>query len=95
MASIRQLPSGRWQASVLLDDGRRTTATRDSMDGAAAWAVDTEAERDELRRAVAGRNQKARGDFLLNELDVLVDRDALSKTQRRRLVEIAGRLHRA
>ncbi len=51
MASIRQLPSGSWQASVLLDNGRRTTHTAGSAEEVAEWASQAEMKRNQEREA--------------------------------------------
>lgn len=51
MASLRQLPSGNWQAAVLLDNGRRITRTAPTMKEAASWAQETEEKRDKERAA--------------------------------------------
>ena len=56
MASLRQLPSGNWQASVLLDNGRRSTHTAPTASDAAAWALDTEEKRDAERAARRDRS---------------------------------------
>lgn len=42
MASYRKLPSGKWQATVLLPDGRRTTRSAPLKGTVQAWAVDEE-----------------------------------------------------
>lgn len=46
MASLHKLASGRWQASVLLGNGLRTTETFDSSLDAQEWATGAEAKRD-------------------------------------------------
>jgi hypothetical protein len=51
MASMRQLPSGNWQAAVLLDNGRRITQAMPTHAEALRWAIETEAKRDEQREA--------------------------------------------
>lgn len=56
MASLRQLPSGNWQASVLLDNGRRSTHTAPTAPEAAAWAREVEAKRDAERDARRDRS---------------------------------------
>jgi hypothetical protein len=89
MATLRQLPSGNWQASVLLDDGSRTTTTRAEADEAMAWAVRTEEERDARRAERAAQSQKERIDLVLAELGSLAAAGSLSPPQRRRLRKIA------
>jgi hypothetical protein len=56
VASLRQLPSGNWQASVLLDYGRRSTHTAPTAREAAAWARETEEKRDAEREARRDRS---------------------------------------
>lgn len=51
MASLRKLPSGSWQASVLLDNGKRVTSTAPTYDQVQAWAVEMEDKRDAERHA--------------------------------------------
>ena len=92
MATLRQLPSGNWQASVLLDDGSRTTATRPKVDEAIAWASRTERERDSRRAERAARSQKERVDLVLAELSSFVAAGSLTQPQRRRLQKIAESL---
>jgi hypothetical protein len=73
MASIRKLPSGNWQASVLLDDGKRTTSTHSTHAKALDWAGRTEAERDERRAAkTARRVQKSNIDITVDQAEALV-----------------------
>lgn len=73
MASIRKLPSGNWQASVLLDDGKRTTSTQPTHAEALDWAGRTEAERDERRAAkTARRVQKSNIDITVDQAEALV-----------------------
>lgn len=85
VATLRQLPSGNWQASVLLDDGSRTTSTHPTPDEAAAWAARTEAERDTRRAAKAARRHKEGVDLVLAELSDLIQNDSLDRAQWRRL----------
>jgi hypothetical protein len=73
MASIRKLPSGNWQASVLLDGGKRTTSTHPTRTEALDWAGRTEAERDERRAAKAARRvQRSNIDITVDQAEALV-----------------------
>src|SRR5215475_11504606 len=85
VAALRQLPSGNWQASVLLDGGSRTTSTHRTPEAAANWAARTEAERDARRAAKAASSQKERGDIVLAELSDLIQNGWLDAAQLRRL----------
>jgi hypothetical protein len=88
MASIRKLPSGNWQASVLLDDGSRTTSTYPTAEQAVSWAGRTEAERDERRAARNATMRKERVDIVLAELSSLIQSNALDRAQWRRLRDL-------
>ena len=46
MASIRKLPSGKWQATVLLHNGKRTTYSHPMRKAVENWAKDLELKRD-------------------------------------------------
>lgn len=56
LASLRQLPSGAFQASVLLDNGKRITHTAPTMEEADEWAAEVEAKRDSAREARRDRD---------------------------------------
>jgi hypothetical protein len=89
VASIRQLPSGNYQAAVLLADGTRTTQTFPDEDAALAWAIEVEAERDRLREMARARNTNAQVNALLAELARVADRGELTIEHRDRLRAIA------
>jgi len=91
MASLRQLPSGNWQASVLPDDGRRTTATRPTANEALEWALKVEEERDERRAARAAQSTKEQVELIMSELVALVEKGQLTEAQQKRLQEIANK----
>ena len=71
MASIRQLPSDRWQASVLLDSGRRNTSTFDTLQEARDWAIEQEVERDRRREELRSQRDEDHVPILLSQLERL------------------------
>lgn len=85
MASLRCLPSGRWQASVLLDDGTRTTKTFDSQAKAAAWGVEAEVERDRVRAEKRAEGEDLRAAALVASLKELADQGRLTKQDAEKL----------
>jgi hypothetical protein len=95
VASIRQLPSGNYQAAVLLADGTRTTQTFPDENTALAWAIEVEAERDRLREQARDRNANTHVTALLAELAHLAKRGQLTVEHRDRLRAITRSIHAA
>jgi hypothetical protein len=95
MASIRQLPSGNYQAAVLAADGTRTTQTFPDEGAALAWAIEVEAERDRLREEARARNANTHITALLTELARLADRGQLTVKHGDRLRAIARSIRAA
>jgi hypothetical protein len=46
MSSLKQLESGEWRASVLLDNGHTVRRTFSAAEAAVAWSISVEEERD-------------------------------------------------
>lgn len=88
MASLRQLPSGRWQASVLLDNASRTTSTFDTQAQATTWALETEQARDEVRAQKRALDADRRAAALLASLQELADQGQFSKQDKAKLAVI-------
>lgn len=88
MASVRRLPSGRWQVSVLMDDGTRTTKTLDSQASAATWGIKLEVERDRIREEKKVLNDDQLTTALLASLQELADQGRLTAQHRTRLAVI-------
>jgi len=95
MASIRQLPSGNYQAAVLLADGTRTTQTFPDENAALAWAIEVEAERDRLREQARHRGASAHITALLAELEQLARKGQLTLEHRDRLRAITKSIRAA
>jgi len=95
VASIRQLPSGNYQAAVLLADGTRTTQTFPDEKAALAWAIEVEVDRDRLREQARARNANTHITALLAELARLADRGQLTVEHRDRLRAIARSIRAA
>lgn len=79
MASLRQLPSGNWQDSVLLDSGRRSTHTAPTGREATAWAREAEAKRDAERDAHRDRPAEESISMYLAALEGYVARGPLTR----------------
>lgn len=92
MASLRQLPSGNWQASVLLDNGRRSTHTAPTATEAAAWAQEAEQKRDEEREARRDRSAEQNVTTYLAAVEGYASKGMLTRTHIETLQRIVGRL---
>jgi hypothetical protein len=90
VASIRRLPSGNYQAAVLLGPGRRTTKTFATHKAAVEWAIEVEAERDRLRKEVTAKEGGVRIDYLLSELGHHITDGRLSMRQKQQLLHLAS-----
>ncbi|BCB83129.1 hypothetical protein [Phytohabitans suffuscus] len=95
MASIRQLPSGNYQAAVLLAGGTRTTQTFPDENTALAWAIEMETERDRLRDQARNRSVNVHVTALLAELAHLADKGQLTVEHRDRLRAITRSIRAA
>ncbi|WNV74345.1 hypothetical protein [Geodermatophilus sp. DSM 44513] len=91
MASIRRLPSGRFQAAVLLDDGHRTTTTKDTLEDATAWAAQVEDERNRRRAEQRHLDEEASTRIVLGAVRQLLEDGRLSHEQLRELRELLDR----
>lgn len=94
MASLRQLPSGNWQASVLLDNGRRSTHTAPTATEAASWAQEAEQKRDEEREARRDRSAEQNVTTYLAAVEDYASQGMLTRTHIEALQRILGRLSR-
>jgi hypothetical protein len=90
VASIRRLPSGNYQAAVLLGPSRRTTKTFSTHKAAVEWAIEVEAERDRLRREVTAKEGSVLIDCLLSELGHRINEGTLSMQQKQQLLHLAS-----
>lgn len=81
MASLRTLPSGGVQASVLLDSGKRTTKVLPDHAQATAWAIAVEQERDELRASRRDLVSEAHTALIVDEVIRLCGEARLSADQ--------------
>jgi hypothetical protein len=90
VASYRELPSGRYQAAVLMDDGKRVTNTLDTLGAAQAWAMGLEDERDQARRLERAYNQDHRTTMAIETLRLAAKENRLTRKQRAALAEIIG-----
>jgi hypothetical protein len=88
VASLRQLPSGNFQAAVLLTNGTRTTKTFADETAAIEWAIEVEAERDRLRDEARSRSADEHAAILLDELARLAQHGRLKAEHRDRLLAI-------
>lgn len=88
MASIRTLPSGRFQASVLLDSGKRQTVVKDTAEEARSWALEMEQERDRLREEKRALSEAARPRLVIDALRQLSKEGLLTDEQRFEIVRI-------
>jgi hypothetical protein len=68
-----------------MDDGRRTTATKDTLEEATRWAAAMEDERDRQREARSKLNESARTRAVLSALRELADQGLLSADQKREI----------
>lgn len=89
MASLRQLPSGVFQASVLLDSGKRTTHTAPTLEEADAWAAEVEAKRNAEREARRDRDADQSIAVHISGLDEYARRGLLTSKHRAELLRIA------
>lgn len=92
MASLRQLPSGNWQASVLLDNGRRSTHTAPTAPEAAAWAREAEQKRDAEREARRDRSVEQNVSTYLAAVEDYAGKGMLTRTHIETLQRIVNRL---
>jgi hypothetical protein len=81
MAYIRRLPSGNWQATVRLPDGRRRSATRSARSDVEDWARLTELQSQRLAAAAP----KATFTWTPAGLDIHVPEDLLTMDTAARL----------
>lgn len=89
MASIRQLPSGNFQAAVLMPGGKRSTKTFEDEYDATEWAAKLETERNRLRAEAEARSDSEYVTLLLDELERFVEENRLSPEQRQHLQVLA------
>lgn len=88
MASFRRLPSGNWQASVLMDDGKRTTKVHEDAEEAFTWAHDLEAERNRVRAEKRALDESARVAVAISTIRQLAERGQLTEKHRAILADI-------
>ena len=81
MASVRTLPSGSIQVSVLIDTGRRQTATFNDMNEAHVWAAEMEAARDAERERQRTLDRDAHTTLIVDSFCALATAGALSAAQ--------------
>lgn len=90
MASLRQLPSGKWQATVLLPSGKRTTRSCATPEEARAWGEEVESRRDALRREKELLSRRGGVALHLAALEELVEQSALTEYDRSALLRLAA-----
>lgn len=88
MAALRLLPSGNWQASVLLDDGSRTSHTCATQKEAMAWATKIEEDRDKVRAQRRVASKKEQADIYVAALAKLAEEGQLDTQQKAKLLEL-------
>jgi len=92
MTSLDRLPSGEWRATVLLDTGRTATRILPTVEEAADWGMEVEADRNVERASRRDADARRTADLALAALERLARRGLLSEQQRVDLRRIAASL---